>query len=174
MITRLSAYHLGWLLAVVACSSGNDGNAGAGGPPLDPPANIDVALCASVVGGSDQATRDACTSCCNNGGFPASAFHENKCVCGKPFDDDRKTVCMTQTDTSNACTTCCENAHFLSSFWIGGSSCTCSGKTDGTSCTSALSAPDPASACETCCLNHGYLGVFYVGIGTPECRCFDG
>ena len=157
-------------IALAGCSSTSDGGTGgAATPALDPPANIDVKLCASITGDFSTIS-DTCQTCCRNGGFSASTSYDNQCVCGNEMNDATTCTAMDQA----SCPTCCTNAGYSGYGFFGdsgSSTCTCNGKFDDKVCLAAASAADGASACRVCCLNHGYLGDGYSNFGTPECDC---
>ena len=164
------AFVFGGPFALAGCSSSSDAGSGGGAiPALNPPANIDVKLCANITG--DFSTiAEACGTCCTKGGFSASTSYDNQCVCGNQAQDD--TTCTAKDESS--CPTCCTGAGYSGYSFFGdpgSSTCSCIGKFDDQVCLSAASAADGASACQVCCLNHGYLGDGYSNFGTPECDC---
>ncbi len=179
MITRNIRYFIPFLgiIAQVGCSSSSNNPATSGACSAHPPANINITLCASISGSSDQTKVDQCGTCCTTGGYSVSSFINNdQCTCSNPMNDADAgvTVCAAQTASSDACSSCCTNASYMSSGWVGNTSCQCSNKFDKSICSSTLTQPSPDTACICCCLNNGYVNYMYVGIGTPECDCING
>jgi len=156
-----------------------NGGAGASAGSLNPPANVDAVACSNIGPEADATainSTNSCLDCCNAKGFPDSTFFENRCVCGKPLDDQGDIVCASMAATNDSCNACCRAAAYTGHGWLsapGTTSCSCFGKSDAMVCAGALAAADPGAACTLCCLNHGYLDDDYEGFGTRVCRCID-
>jgi hypothetical protein len=137
----------------------------------NPPAYIDVTLCAALVDDKTTARGAECATCCQKGGHSHYSFAcGGHCTCASPPLVSDTATCATEVASSNACSTCCLNAGYHMSAW-NSTACTCQGqRDDGQICAATLDAPDPTKACPDCCLDHGYLNVTYFGL-TRQCTC---
>jgi hypothetical protein len=166
------------LLSAMACggeSNNGQGTAGPGACVAQPPANINITLCASIVSANGTTNADQCSNCCSAGGYDLSSFaNGDKCTCGAAgFDAAGASVCSSA-GMGDPCWQCCNAAGYLVAGTGTTSSCECSSKYDREVCKSALSQSDPVAACGCCCLNHGFLSYAYQSVDTPMCECTYG
>lgn len=163
-------------VTLLGCSSSSGNQATAGACQVNPPANINITLCASIVQSSDP-NLNQCEACCTAGGYSVSSYiNGSHCTCANPQNDADAgaAVCADQIADSNACSTCCINAGYMDTSWVGNLSCQCGNKHDATICKGTLTEPQPDVACDCCCLNNGYPSDVYMAIIAPTCNCISG
>jgi hypothetical protein len=155
-------------LALEACQSQPKGHSAC---DADPPAYIDIEVCARLVDDRTSARNIECDNCCKDAGFSDYSFACNQhCTCGESPSVTDTVTCATETASSNVCSTCCLNAGYHQSTWST-AACTCVGLQDNDQiCAAALDQPDPGQACPNCCLDNGYLNVNYFAL-TRQCTC---
>lgn len=166
------------LLPAIACSSESNNGQGTADPGAcvaQPPANINITLCASIVSANDATSTNQCSSCCSAGGYDGSSFiNGDKCTCGTAGSDAAGASVCSSAGMGDPCSQCCNAAGYLGSGTGTNSSCECSSKYDREVCKSALSQSDPVLACGCCCVNHGFLSYAYQSVGTAMCECTSG
>jgi hypothetical protein len=171
------------LAAALALASGCSDGGGAATTPesnqseswadLDPPANVDIAVCSSIIDDGDAARVSECYDCCSTNGFGSSTFiNQGQCTCAEVRPPD-PTTCAASTGDSQQCLNCCQAAGYLWSDYTGSDTptCTCDMLNDPTSCESTVTRVKPADQCALCCLNHGFITAGYTAAEEPECAC---